>query len=206
MSWWWAGAIGAAKLKCHKHQKSVGLVIGVIGQVGNRLAEILSISDIHGGPWKVYDVARSHRPNWDVDHPVECVLRSTKAESCSVNRAEGLQLRFSGRREDWESYSEASDVDLIAEQQIWAVVDPYARNERFNINNRVVFKWKHIWKVLVEQYEIEEYGFDQDFSLVEMIKDKGSVWDEIKENQLWLTKLEEVGMWPEKVEEEEIKK
>ncbi|PRQ27804.1 putative oxidoreductase [Rosa chinensis] len=339
MSWWWAGAIGAAKKKYEEVEaprtpKSVGLVIGVTGQVGNSLAEILPVSDTPGGPWKVYGVARRPRPNWDINYPVEYVRcdisdaedvktklspltdvthifyvtwtsRSSEAENCSVNGAmlrnvlssvipnapnllhvclltgtkhydgpfdaygkvqmhdapstedlprlnvplfyytledvlyeeagknenvtwsvhrpglifglspysmsstvsmmcsyaaickqEGLPLRFPGRREGWESYSEASDADLIAEQQIWAAVDPYARNEAFNINNGDVFKWKHMWKVLAEQYDIEEYGFDEGFSLVEMMKDKGGVWDEIvRENQLRPTKLEEVGMW-----------
>lgn len=57
-----------------------------------------------------------------------------------------------------------------------------------------------MWKVLAEQFEIEEYGFDEEegekLSLVEMMKDKGGVWEEIvRENQLRPTKLEEVGMW-----------
>ncbi|KAG8364215.1 hypothetical protein BUALT_Bualt19G0105100 [Buddleja alternifolia] len=50
MSWWWAGAIGAAKKKFEedeappKHQ-SVALIIGVTGIVGNSLAEILPLAD-----------------------------------------------------------------------------------------------------------------------------------------------------------------
>ncbi|KAE8668131.1 3-oxo-Delta(4,5)-steroid 5-beta-reductase [Hibiscus syriacus] len=50
--------------------KSVALVIGITGIVGNSLAEILSFSDTPGGPWKVYDDARSPRPDW-ADLPVD---------------------------------------------------------------------------------------------------------------------------------------
>ena len=92
----------------------------------------------------------------------------------------------------------ASDADLIAEQQIWAVMDPNARNEAFNCSNGDVFKWKHLWKELAGQFGIENYGFaeSQKVSLVELMKDKGPVWDEIvRENKLQLTKLEEVGAW-----------
>ncbi|KAL4313397.1 hypothetical protein GQ457_01G026870 [Hibiscus cannabinus] len=46
MSWWWSGAIGAARNKFEENEtpsgfQSVALVIGVTGIVGNNLAEIL---------------------------------------------------------------------------------------------------------------------------------------------------------------------
>ncbi|XVF39837.1 hypothetical protein PTKIN_Ptkin01aG0064200 [Pterospermum kingtungense] len=58
---------------------------------------------------------------------------------------------------------------------IWTVVDPYAKNEAFNATNGDVFKWKHLWRALAEQFGIEEFGF--------------------KANQLHETRLEEVGVW-----------
>lgn len=112
----------------------------------------------------------------------------------------GRPLKFPGTKDAWESYSMASDADLIAEHQIWAAVDPYARNEAFNCNNGDVFKWKHLWKELAEQFGIEDYGLDENekekLKLVELMADKGPVWEEIvKQNQLEPTKLEEVGVW-----------
>jgi nucleoside-diphosphate-sugar epimerase len=53
--------------------KSVALVVGVTGIVGNSLAEILPLADTPGGPWKVYGVARGKRPNWNEDNPVEYI-------------------------------------------------------------------------------------------------------------------------------------
>ncbi|KAF3967847.1 hypothetical protein CMV_008197 [Castanea mollissima] len=116
----------------------------------------------------------------------------------AICKHEGLTLKFPGNKEAWEYYNVASDADLIAEQQIWAVIDPNAKNEAFNCNNGDVFKWKHLWKVLAEQFGIENYGFveGEKVSLVESMKDKGPVWDKIvRENQLQPTKLEEVGIW-----------
>ncbi|KAG5018410.1 hypothetical protein JHK87_014265 [Glycine soja] len=115
----------------------------------------------------------------------------------AICKHEGVPLRFPGTRGAWESYSCASDADLIAEQHIWAAVDPYARNEAFNCSNGDVFRWKHLWKVLAEQFGIEEYGFEEEgLSLSELMKDKGPVWDEIvSENQLLPTKLDEVADW-----------
>jgi hypothetical protein len=51
---------------------------------------------------------------------------------------------------------------------------------------------------LAEQFGIEEYGYEEgsNLKLVELMKDKGTVWDEIvKENQLEQTKIGEIGEW-----------
>ncbi|KAM1464246.1 hypothetical protein C1H46_015133 [Malus baccata] len=117
----------------------------------------------------------------------------------AICKHEGLPLKFPGSSAAWNCYSVASDADLIAEQQIWAAVDPHAKNEAFNINNGDVFKWKHFWKVLAEQFGIEEYGIDEGggrLSLAERMKGKEGVWEEIvRENELQATRLEEVGVW-----------
>lgn len=53
--------------------------------------------------------------------------------------------------------------------------------------------------MLAEQFEVENGGLGEDegkVSLVEMMKDKWGVWDEIvKEKGLLGNKLEEVGVW-----------
>ncbi|XP_010271744.1 PREDICTED: 3-oxo-Delta(4,5)-steroid 5-beta-reductase-like [Nelumbo nucifera] len=115
----------------------------------------------------------------------------------TICKHEGMPLRFPGTRIAWEGYSDASDADMIAEHQIWASVDPYAKNEAFNCSNGDVFKWKHLWKVLGEQFGVEELMMEEGgLSLEEMMKDKGPVWDEIvREKELVPTKLEEVGVW-----------
>ena len=116
----------------------------------------------------------------------------------AICKYEHIPLKFPGTKRAWESYYMASDADLIAEQHIWAAVDTYAKNEAFNCSNGDVFRWKQLWKVLAEQFEIEEYGYEDGprLRLAEMMKDKGPVWDEIvKENELQPTKLEEVAEW-----------
>ncbi|KAI9200268.1 hypothetical protein LWI28_005128 [Acer negundo] len=93
MSWWWAGAIGAAKKKFDDYgqpstYKSVGLIIGVTGIIGNSLAEILPLSDTPGGPWKLYGVARRLKPDWNSDHLVEYV-------QCDVSDPNQTQSKLS---------------------------------------------------------------------------------------------------------------
>ncbi|KAJ9139837.1 hypothetical protein P3X46_030534 [Hevea brasiliensis] len=118
----------------------------------------------------------------------------------AICKHQGLPLIFPGNHVAWDGYCDASDADLIAEHQIWAAVDPNAKNEAFNCSNGDVFKWKHLWNVLAEQFEIENYGIEEEgdkrLSLAEMMKDMGPIWDEIvKEKQLFPTRLEEVATW-----------
>ncbi|KAL5780142.1 hypothetical protein ACOSQ2_010879 [Xanthoceras sorbifolium] len=126
-------------------------------------------------------------------------IMGTLCVYAAICKHEGLPLKFPGTKGAWDCYSIASDAELIAEQQIWAAVDPNARNEAFNCINGDVFKWKHLWKVLAEQFEIENYGFvesDQRVRLEEIMKDKEAVWKEIvRDNELQPTKLEEIGQW-----------
>ncbi|KAB1220273.1 3-oxo-Delta(4,5)-steroid 5-beta-reductase [Morella rubra] len=141
-----------------------------------------------------------HRPNTIFGFSPYSLMNiiGTLCVYAAICKHEGLPLRFPGTKAAWENYSVASDADLIAEQHVWASVDPYARNEAFNCNNGDVFKWKHLWKVLAECFGIYKYGFEEGerVTLAEMMKDKVPVWEEIvRENQLQPTKLEEVGAW-----------
>lgn len=117
----------------------------------------------------------------------------------AICKHERVPIEFPGTKAAWECYSQVSDADLIAEQQIWAAVDPYAKNEAFNCSNGDVFKWKHLWRVLAEQFEVEVAEFNEEsakVSLAERMKGKEKVWEEIvKVHRLVPTKLEEVGKW-----------
>ncbi|GFY89533.1 pentatricopeptide repeat (PPR) superfamily protein [Actinidia rufa] len=75
-------------------------------------------------------------------------LIGTLCVYATICKHEGVVMRIPGTRAMWDGYYDASDADLIAEHQIWAAVDPYAKNEAFNCSNGDVFKWKHFWKVL----------------------------------------------------------
>ncbi|CAL9075066.1 unnamed protein product, partial [Musa acuminata var. zebrina] len=113
--------------------------------------------------------------------------------------AEGAPFKWFGSRTTWNGFNDASDADLIAEQQIWAAVDPYAKNEAFNISNGDLFKWKHLWAALADQFGLESVGYEGEasrFKLEDAMRGKEAVWAEIvAENELVPTKLEEVASW-----------
>ncbi|KDP44462.1 hypothetical protein JCGZ_16295 [Jatropha curcas] len=154
------------------------------------------------------EVSKREGLTWSIHRPAAifgvspCSLMNVVGTFCvyaTICKHKGLPLTFPGNQLAWDGYWYASDADLIAEHQIWAAVDPNAKNEAFNCSNGDVFKWKHLWKVLAEKFEIDNYGFeagDKKLSLVERMKDMGPVWDEIvREKELVPTRLEEVGAW-----------
>nr|UJY62996.1 progesterone 5 beta-reductase 2 [Apocynum venetum] len=123
-------------------------------------------------------------------------LVGTLCVYAAICKHENVPLIFPGRKMAWDCFSVASDADLVAEQQIWAAVDPKGKNEAFNCSNGDIFKWKDLWKVLAEKFEVEYVEFDENekyMRFTERMKDKGPIWDEIvKKNQLRSTKLEEI--------------
>uniref|UniRef100_A0A7N0ZUS8 PRISE-like Rossmann-fold domain-containing protein n=1 Tax=Kalanchoe fedtschenkoi TaxID=63787 RepID=A0A7N0ZUS8_KALFE len=147
-----------------------------------------------GASWSV------HRPQFIFGFSPYSFMNAvgTLCVYAAICKHEGEPLRFPGAKAAWECYSSCSDADLIAEQHIWAAADPgAARNEAFNCSNGDVFKWKHLWGVLGEQFEVEvEPPSSERVSLQEMMKDKGGVWEAIvKKNGLQETRLADVGIW-----------
>lgn len=117
----------------------------------------------------------------------------------AICRKEGTKLRFPGSRVAWSGFCDASDADLIAEHQIWASVDPFAKNEAFNCTNGDVFKWKQLWPMLAEHFGLDWIGYEGEetrFKLEEEMKGKEELWEEmVEELGLTQTKLSEVGNW-----------
>jgi hypothetical protein len=98
----------------------------------------------------------------------------------------------------WESVIDASNADLIAEQEVWAAIDFRGKNQAFNTMNGDVFKWKRVWNEISEKLGVEYVPFtgQPKTPLAEIMKDKGPVWDKIvQENGLHPAKLEDVGHW-----------
>ncbi|KAL5219687.1 hypothetical protein ABZP36_020371 [Zizania latifolia] len=117
----------------------------------------------------------------------------------AICRKEGATLRWPGSRVAWEGFSDSSDADLIAEHEIWAAVDPFARNEAFNCSNGDLYKWKFLWPMLADQFGLEWSGYEGEerrFKLADAMAGKEAVWTEIvKDNELVETELEEVANW-----------
>ncbi|WVZ57340.1 hypothetical protein U9M48_007734 [Paspalum notatum var. saurae] len=116
-----------------------------------------------------------------------------------ICRKEGAKLRWPGSLACWEAFSNASDADLIAEQHIWAAVDPMAKNEAFNCSNGDLHNWKMLWPILAGRFGLEWTGHDgeeKQFKVSNAMAGKEAVWAEIvRENGLVETSLGDVANW-----------
>ncbi|KAF5737039.1 3-oxo-Delta(4 5)-steroid 5-beta-reductase-like [Tripterygium wilfordii] len=119
----------------------------------------------------------------------------TLAVYATICRREGLPFKYPGTRYTWEHFCDMTDVRVLADQHIWAAVTGRAKNQAFNCTNGDLFKWKSVWKVLSEIFGVGFVPFDEseEFDIVELMKDKGVVWNDIVEQHgLVKTKLEEI--------------
>jgi len=140
-----------------------------------------------------------HRPNVIFGFTAGNLMNMvcTLAVYASICKYEGKPLIFPGNRVCWAQFSEASDASLVAEQEIWACLDPKAKNEAFNSSNGDVFIWKRLWYLLAEKFQLHvpEYK-GEPTSLSEMMKGKEQLWHKIvQENGLQPLELHEVGHW-----------
>nr|AOA52207.1 mutant iridoid synthase [Catharanthus roseus] len=153
----------------------------------------------------LYEETGKNNLTWSIHRPAlvfgfsPCSMMNIVSTLCvyaTICKHENKALVYPGSKNSWNCYADAVDADLVAEHEIWAAVDPKAKNQVLNCNNGDVFKWKHIWKKLAEEFGIEMVGYvegKEQVSLAELMKDKDQVWDEIvKKNNLVPTKLKEI--------------
>ncbi|KAK4481542.1 hypothetical protein RD792_012443 [Penstemon davidsonii] len=182
--------------------KHIGLQTGIKYYWGN-MDEMDSTNQPHDCPF-YENLPRLKQDNFYYnleDLVVEAAVRK-KSLTWSIHRP-ALIFGFSpcsmmntvSTEVSWNCLWDALDADLLAEHFLWAATDPKAKNEAFNCNNGDVFKWKHMWKVLAKEFDLESVGYEgkEPVLLEDLMKDKDSVWDEIvKKHDLVPTKLRDI--------------
>ncbi|KAG8377519.1 hypothetical protein BUALT_Bualt08G0041400 [Buddleja alternifolia] len=148
--------------------------------------------------------ARKNILTWSIHRPAmifgfsPCSLMNAVSTLCvyaAICKHENRPLVYTGSETSWTCLRHAVDSDLLAEHFVWAATNPKAINQIFNVNNGDVFKWKHLWKVLAQQFDLEVVGYEgkELVLLADLMKDKDSVWDEIvMRNNLVSTKLRDI--------------
>jgi nucleoside-diphosphate-sugar epimerase len=107
----------------------------------------------------------------------------------------GLPLKFPGPEAAYRAVHCASDVELLNKGMLWAATTPGAANEAFNMVNGDHFRWQYLWPKIAEFFGMP-CGDVQTIDLVEMMADKGPLWDEIvREHGLLPTPFEEAANW-----------
>jgi hypothetical protein len=107
----------------------------------------------------------------------------------------GLPLRFPGNWSAWSALHEGTDAELLGQGALWAITSETARNQIFNINNGDNFRWRHMWRVLAEFYDMPA-GEPQPMRLVGQMEAKESVWNKIVDRySLIETPFQQIANW-----------
>lgn len=92
-----------------------------------------------------------------------------------ICRELGVPARYPG----WPDHLiEASDTRLMARAFAWAMDEPRAWNEIFNITNGDFVVWKNVWPRICATFDVDP-GSAQPTPMEIVMADKGPVWDRI---------------------------
>lgn len=89
----------------------------------------------------------------------------------------GVPLRFPGTVRAYDTLYQVSDAELLARATVWSGGTDRARGEIFNLTNGDVFRWRQLWPVLADAFELQVEE-PQPVDLVSHMRGKGAVWDE----------------------------
>ena len=118
------------------------------------------------------------------------------ATYAAMSRELGLPLRFPGRQEGWNSLQQACDAELFGRATLWALGSENAKNEIFNVSNGDVYRWRQLWNVIADFYQIP-LADPLAMSTASEMAEKGPMWDSmVARYGLFPTPYEQIANWP----------
>ena len=107
----------------------------------------------------------------------------------SISRALGLPLKFPGDPKAYRRVYQATDARLLGQAAHWALIDPRAANQAFNITNGDFFRWEQVWECVAESFNMP-LASPQRISLETFMSDKADLWRQLaKEHNLVTSEL-----------------
>lgn len=114
----------------------------------------------------------------------------------AICRHLSVPLDFPGTRAGFDSLTEITDADHLAEAILWMATDARAANGAFNITNGDAFRWRDMWPAIAATWGVP-CGVPRDVRLAGWMADKEPVWAEIVvRHGLARRTLAEVALWP----------
>lgn len=133
-------------------------------------------AEYQGFQWSV------HRAHTVIGHAVGNAMNIglTLAVQASICKETNTTFIFPGSETQWNSLTDMTDGQLLAEQMIWAATAENAGNEAYNIVNGDVFRWRWMWPKLAAYFGVEWEGFhDTPRPLEGQMRDVEDVWARI---------------------------
>lgn len=89
-----------------------------------------------------------------------------------------LPLKFPGLLNAYSPIVQTVDTAQLAAATVWAATTPNCAGETFNVTNGGLFRWQHMWPKFAAYFGMD-YAPPQAIKFSQMMKDKGSIWDQI---------------------------
>src|SRR4051794_21425389 len=155
--------------------------------------ELFDAAARSGFTWSVH---RAHTVfGFAVGNAMNMVL--TLAAYATLCKELGRPFVFPGSSTQWNSVTDVTDADLLADQIIWAAGHEAGHDQAFNIANGDVFRWRWLWPQIAEYFGVAWEGFEgTPRRLVESMADVADAWKDIAaEHGLVEPDIERVASW-----------
>lgn len=155
--------------------------------------ELFDAANRYGFTWSVH---RAHTVfGFAVGNAMNMVL--TLSAYATICRELGRPFVFPGSQTQWNSVTDVTDADLLADQIIWAATHEAGHNEAFNIANGDVFRWRWLWPQIAEHFGVEWEGFDAEpRPLTAAMAGMEGVWKEIADKHgLVESDIDRIASW-----------
>ena len=117
--------------------------------------ELFAASERDGFTWSVH---RSHTVfGFATGNAMNMV--ATLCAYATLCREHGLPFVFPGSEAQWNSVTDVTDADLLAEQMTWAAATPAGQDQAFNTANGDVFRWRWLWPQIAAWFDVEWEGY-----------------------------------------------
>src|SRR3954467_11741511 len=138
--------------------------------------ELFAAAERSGFGWSVH---RAHTVfGFALGNAMNMVL--TISAYATICKELGRPFVFPGSATQWNSVTDVTDADLLADQIIWCATNPAGQNEPFNIANGDVFRWRWLWPQIASYFGLGWEGFEgRPRTLVESMAGMEGVWKDI---------------------------
>lgn len=117
--------------------------------------ELWAAAEQQGFRWSV------HRAHTVIGHAVGNAMNMglTLAAQATLCKELGKPFVFPGSETQWNSLTDMTDGELLAEHMVWAATTEAAGDQAYNVVNGDVFRWRWMWPKLAGYFGVEAEGF-----------------------------------------------
>lgn len=120
-----------------------------------------------------------HRPHtmigWALGNAMN--MGVTLSVYASICKETGRPFIFPGSTEQYNGVTDVTDARILARHAVWSATDPTGKNQAFNTVNGDVFRWRQLWKLLAEYFELEDPGYPSQMQPLEpRMSDADEIW------------------------------